>query len=78
VQERILTGSRTVKVTDDVGHTGLESHGSGQVDGLLGVVLGESLTLTPVAGGTLPGKEGQRTGSWFLVLSVGHVDGGFF
>lgn len=67
-------GSRSVEVTNNVGHTGLETHGSGQVDGLLGVVLGEGLDLTPVSGSTLPGKVGQRTGSWFLVLSVRHVD----
>jgi hypothetical protein len=38
-----LTGSRSVKVSDDVGHTGLVSEGSGEVDRLLRVVLGERL-----------------------------------
>ena len=70
-------GSRSVEVSDDVGHTGLETHGRGQVDWLLGVVLGEGLNLTPVTGSPLSGKVGQRTGSWFLVLSVGHVEGFF-
>ena len=35
-------GTRTVKVTDDGGHTGLVAHGGGQVDRLLGVILGEA------------------------------------
>lgn len=35
-------GTRTVKVTDDGGHTGLVAHGGRQVDGLLGVILGEA------------------------------------
>jgi hypothetical protein len=37
-------GTRTVKVTDNGGHTGLVAHGGGQVDGLLGVILGETIT----------------------------------
>lgn len=35
-------GTRTVKVTDNGGHTGLVAHGGGQVDGLLGVIFGEA------------------------------------
>lgn len=35
-------GTGTVKVTDDGGHTGLVAHGGSQVDGLLGVILGEA------------------------------------
>lgn len=35
-------GARTVEVTDDGGHTGLVAHGRGEVDGLLGVILGEA------------------------------------
>lgn len=35
-------GTRTVKVTDDGGHTGLVAHGGSQVNGLLGVILGEA------------------------------------
>jgi hypothetical protein len=34
-------GARTVEVTDDGRHTGLVAHGGRQVDGLLGVILGE-------------------------------------
>lgn len=36
-------GTGTVKVTDDGGHTGLVAHGGSQVDGLLGVILGEAI-----------------------------------
>lgn len=32
-------GSGSVKVSDDVGHTGLVTHTGGEVDGLLGVIL---------------------------------------
>lgn len=37
---RLRAGS--VEVTDDGGHAGLVAHGGRQVDGLLGVILGES------------------------------------
>jgi len=33
----------TVEVTDDGGHTGLVAQGGGEVDGLLGVILGEAV-----------------------------------
>ena len=36
-------GTGSVKVTDDSGHTGLVAHGGRQVDGLLGVILGEAV-----------------------------------
>jgi hypothetical protein len=35
-------GTGTVEVTDDGGHTSLVTHSGSQVDGLLGVVLGEA------------------------------------
>lgn len=57
-----------VEVTDDVGHTGLVTKHGGQVDRLLGVILGEGLDVTTVLGGTLAGKEGKRTGTRLLVL----------
>jgi hypothetical protein len=38
--------TRTVKVADDGGHTGLVAHGSRQVDGLLGVILGKAAILS--------------------------------
>lgn len=66
-------GSGSVEVTDNVSHTGLVTHDGGEVDGLLGVVLGERLASTPVTGGTLPGKEGKGTVSRLFVLPVRHV-----
>lgn len=36
-------GTGSVKITDDGGHTGLVTHGGRQVDGLLGVILGEAV-----------------------------------
>ena len=44
-----------------MGHTSLVSHDGSEVDGLLGVVLGEGLDLTTVSGSTLSGEETQRT-----------------
>lgn len=38
---RLRAGS--VEVTNDGGHTSLVAHGGGQVDGLLGVILGEAV-----------------------------------
>ena len=37
----VRTGTRTVKITDNVGHTSLVAHHSSQVDGLLRVVLAQ-------------------------------------
>lgn len=92
---RLRTGS--VHVTDDRGHTGLVAHGGRQMDGLLGVILGEAakrhsrsvsgpvlrmeerifasrvhlrLDLSAMAGGTLPGQEGQRAMAGSLKLAV--------
>lgn len=36
-------GSRSVKVTDNSGHAGLVAHETSEVDGLLGVILGETI-----------------------------------
>jgi hypothetical protein len=52
-------GTGTVEVADDGGHAGLVAHGSSQVDGLLGVILGERLGLTTVVDGSLARKEGH-------------------
>lgn len=46
-------GTRTVKVTDDGGHTSLVAHGGSKVDGLLGIILGEAVAK----------KKSQRTNS---------------
>lgn len=88
-------GTGAVDVADDGRHAGLVAHGRRQVDGLLGVILGEAadqrtrqiflssrrgsrscrfknlrLDLSAVAGGTLPGKVGQRTVAGSLELRI--------
>lgn len=42
-RERIRTGARTVKITDNVGHTSLVTHNGSQMNGLLGVILYETI-----------------------------------
>ena len=42
-------GTRTVKVTDDGGHTSLVAHGGSKVDGLLGIILGEAVAKKKVS-----------------------------
>jgi hypothetical protein len=49
-------GTGTVKVTDDGGHTGLVAHGGSQVDGLLGVILGEAIRKNEVSAHQSPPK----------------------
>ena len=39
----VQLGTRTVEVADDGGHAGLVAHRGGKVDGLLGVILGETM-----------------------------------
>lgn len=51
-------GTRTVKVTDDGGHTSLVAHGGSKVDGLLGIILGEAVAK----------KKSQRTNSQAMNL----------
>lgn len=63
-------GTGTVQVTDDVGHTGLVTHEGGQVDGLGGIILGEGLGLTLVAGSTLAGQETQGSVTWPFEFTV--------
>lgn len=50
-------GSGTLDLTDNVGHTGLVAEESGQMDRLLGVVLGEGLHLTAMTLCPLLGVE---------------------
>jgi hypothetical protein len=56
-----LTGTRTFKITDNMGHTSLITHESGQVDGLLGIILGVSLNATTVRSSSLTRTETQMT-----------------
>jgi hypothetical protein len=55
-------GARSIEVTDDGGHTGLVTHSGSQVDGLLGVILGEAVVdpnvlAIAIAAGTYCAKE---------------------
>lgn len=72
-------GSRTVEVTDDVGHTGLEAHEGSKVDGLAGIILGEGLDVTTDGAGALAGQEteGTVTGSFEFTMRLqnGKMDG---
>jgi hypothetical protein len=49
----VQLGTRTVQVTDDGRHTCLVAHGRGEVDRLLGVILGEAEILVS----RLPGDQ---------------------
>jgi hypothetical protein len=72
-------GTGTVEVADDGRHTGLVTEGSGQVDRLLGVILGERLGLTTVVDGSLARKEGHCAGALAIdpgELSMVAVDAG--
>jgi hypothetical protein len=66
-------GARSVEVTDDGGHTGLVTHSGSQVDGLLGVILGEGLDLSTVTSSALPGQVSQGAVAGSLKLSVTHL-----
>jgi hypothetical protein len=66
----VRLGAGSVEVTDDGRHTGLVAHGGRQVDGLLGVILGEGLDLSAMAGSALPGQESQGAVTGSLELAV--------
>jgi len=65
-------GTWTVSLTNDVGHTSLVAQEASQVDGLGGVVLGESLHLTTVTRSALLGVEphGPVTGCRKLTMRL--------
>merc|ERR1711939_152897 len=69
--------SRAVEVTDDVGHASLVTKEGGEVNRRLGVVLGEALCLSAVAGSPLAGQEPEGTATGVLVLPVRHPDRAF-
>jgi hypothetical protein len=50
----VRLGTGAVEVADDGGHTSLVAESGSQVDGLLGVILGEGLDTAAVAGTPLP------------------------
>merc|ERR1711939_853537 len=64
--------TRAVKVADNVGHAGLVAKEGRQVDRRLGVILGEALRLSAVAGGPLAREEPEGTATRVLVLPVRH------
>lgn len=69
--EDLLTLAALV-VAGDVGHAGLVTHEGGQVDGLLGVILGEGSHAASVVSCSAAGQVGERAGSGAFVLSVRH------
>ena len=54
-------GTRAIEITNDVSHTGLETHEGSQVDGLASIVAGEGLNLSVITSGTFTGQETKRT-----------------
>lgn len=63
-------GTRTLQITDDVSHTGLETHEGSQVDGLAGIILGEGLDVTTHGAGALAGEETEGTVTRGFKLTV--------
>lgn len=65
-------GSRTIKVTDDVSHTGLETHEGSEMDRLAGIILGEGLDVTTDGARALAGQEteGTVTGSFEFTMRL--------
>ena len=68
-----LLAFTTFLILDDVGHTGLVTHESGQVDGFAGVVAGERSNAATVVTCAPLGQVGEGAAPWVLKLSVGHV-----
>ena len=64
------TGSWSVEVTDNVGHSGLVTHDGSKVYGLFGIILRARFYLSTVAGSTLAGEETKRTVTGGFVLKV--------
>jgi len=65
-------GARAIKITDDMGHTGLVAKSGGKMDGFLWVILWEGFDLSAMASSSFPRKKSKRTVSWSLVLAVTH------
>jgi len=63
-------GSWFIDISQDVGHTSLESGEGGKVDWLGSVVLGEAPHSSSMMFSSLPGKEAQTSVSGSLKLSV--------
>lgn len=65
--------TRAVEVPHNGRHAGFVAHGCREVDGFLGVVLGEGLDLASMTGCPLTGQEGQRAMARRFELSVRHL-----
>jgi len=65
-------GSRSVEISDNVGHTSLVTEESGKVDRLGSVILGEGFTFTSVSGASFFRQETKGTTTGVLVLTVRH------
>lgn len=62
-------GARTVEIANNRGHTSLVAHSGGQVNGLLGVVLGETREEIQLISKTVP--SAQKTSSKSPPSSIG-------
>jgi hypothetical protein len=65
--------SRALKVTNNVGHTSLESDEGGQVGLVGGLILGEGTNATTNMAASLLGEEPKITVTGVFKLSVGHL-----
>jgi len=64
---------RTVNITNNVSHTSLVTHESGQMAGLSSIILRESMDLTTRMVSTLARTETKRTVTRSLKLTVRHL-----
>jgi len=65
-------GADLVDISEDVGHTSLESREGGKVDGLGSIILGVASYSTSMMSSSLSGKETEGTVSGSFKLSVRH------
>jgi len=72
----VQLGTRFVDITDDMGHTSLVTHETGQVRGLGGIILRERFDLTPVVTGALARQETEVSVTRALELTMRHCGGG--
>lgn len=66
-------GTGLLNISEDVSHTSLVTHESGEMAGLSLVILGERLDLTLEVLSSLSGEETKRTAAGVLELSMRHL-----